>query len=630
LLRRVGAVSRRLTKNNLNLQLARHHVRQKQWALARSYYDRILSDPNNHARLEMTNVVNEARTNVSVIDRITNLAEYKRAIKAYQKARSKQPPRIVIYTAISGGYDTLKLPEKPNPIFDYVVFSDTPMRGSGIYDIRPMPYFHEDATRQARYAKTHPHTLLSEYDIAIWVDANIMITGELTEAVARFALAKEPVAGIPHPLRKSAIREAYACIRQGKDDTAQIKLQIEHLKRLGYDCNDLIESNLMMFKLRSPRVASFFNSWWRELDNYSRRDQLSLNFALDENRLKWLRLTERPVNARNHSELTLVQHAAKQLAILELERLLAGKRTDPFKAKSFASVRGERIAAQRDRRIDIVYCVHNALSDVKICLDSVVKNRKGKNQKLIIVDDGSDKPTADFLKQFTGDKPWVSLLRNGRARGYTKAANKGLKRSRGELVILLNSDTVVTDGWAEKMADAVFSTPGAGIVGPLSSAASHQSIPNHTSSGGQTATNDLPPGLTAEDLNKYCEKWSSATFVPRVPLVHGFCMGIAREVIERVGYFDERSFPNGYGEENDYCFRATDAGFSPVLATNTYIFHAKSKSYPTAQRLELMKNGSAKFKEIYGEKRVVRAILTMQKNPILVGLRKKAAALYRK
>ena len=144
---------------------------------------------------------------------------------------------------------------------------------------------------------------------------------------------------------------------------------------------------------------------------------------------------------------------------------------DQHVAPSYRDVRGERIAAQQHREIDIIVCIHNALEDVKLCLDSVRRARKTERQRLIIIDDGSDRTTARYLQEFAGSASWVELHRNDQALGYTRAGNQGLAASSGELVILLNSDTIVTDGWVEKMADAVFSTPGAGIVGPMSNAA---------------------------------------------------------------------------------------------------------------------------------------------------------------
>jgi GT2 family glycosyltransferase len=173
--------------------------------------------------------------------------------------------------------------------------------------------------------------------------------------------------------------------------------------------------------------------------------------------------------------------------------------------------------------------------------------------------------------------------------------------------------------------------PRLGLVGPMSSAASHQSIPDHKSKNNQTAINKLPNGITEEDMNKYCEEWSAEMPQPLVPLVHGFCLGVTRQLINTIGLFDEDNFPRGYGEENDYCFRAMDAGFGAIIATDTYIFHEKSKSYTDSEkRIALMKRGSDKLRELHGDERVQRAIKTMQNNPALITMREKAAELYDK
>lgn len=573
------------------------------------------------------------RLDNSVAQRLAHIDVYKNQIAKYAAARatrnsqSKDQKRIVIYTAISGGYDSIKLPEQLDPRFDYVLFTDTPAPDTGVWQIRPITYFHEDVTRIARYVKTHPHLLLDDYDIAIWIDANIMILGDVYPLVEDFLASGKAVAAVPHPIRKSVYEEFEACIRQKKDDVKVMQEQLARYKCLGFENDDLIESNFMMFNLRDKRVRSFLDTWWAEIDRYSKRDQLSLNFALAQNGLEWHRLTRRPNSIRNHPVFAMVPHDNGKGPASKLVDALQVPLIDPYIGPPYADLRDKRIATQRHRRIDIVVCVHNALEEVKRCLESVRRARNSEYQKLIIIDDGSDQSTARYLEDFASSASWVELHRNENARGYTKAANQGLAASTGELVILLNSDTIVTDGWAEKMADAVFSTPGAGIVGPMSNAASHQSIPEHRGSKEQTAINELPPGLTAEDMNRYCEQWTVADVLPRVPLVHGFCFGVTREVINTIGLFDEDNFPKGYGEENDYCFRAVDAGFSLVVATHTYVFHAKSKSYPDSERVKLMKAGSEALERKYGRPRIHRAVRSMQENPFFVDLRQRARDL---
>lgn len=612
-------------QRSIYVHLARLMANFGRWRLAKNFYVKALASKKTKGDSELRN---EARLNVSVLERIIGHEAYKQEITGYNQARKSKPPKIAIYSAVSGGYDSLKLPAKLSPRFDYIFYTDQPAHGSGIYQIKPLPFFHADNTRQTRYVKTHPHQLLADYDIAIWIDANIMIMDDISPLIDQFIESGRPIAAIPHPLRKSVYEEVKACITHSKEDQELLATQEQHYHDLGYDCDDLIESNIMMFKLGDERMSQFFTTWWAEIDQFTRRDQLSLNYAINKTGIKWHQLMERPQNARNHPLFTLVSHNLKFKPVTALETVMGSPAIDPYEGKPFSKVKDQIMASQSDRRVDVLYCVYNALPDVKLCLESVVKNRHSQSVNLIIINDGSDAETSQFLQGFADGKSWVKLIRNSQPSGYTRAANQALEASTGELNILLNSDTIVTDGWIEKMAAAVFSTPGGGIVGPLSSAASHQSIPEHLSSQDQTAVNSLPRGLTAEDMNRHCEDWSVAGLYPLVPLVHGFCFGVTREVIDKVGMFDAENFPRGYGEENDYCFRAIDAGFNLVLATNTYIFHAKSKSYQSDQRQQLMKAGNQRLAELRTKDRVRRAIITMQKQPTLVRLRQLAAKLY--
>lgn len=570
----------------------------------------------------------------SVARRLSQIDWYKSEIAEYIGARvpSKQQPeghkRIAIYTAISGGYDSIKLPEKMDPRFDYILFTDVPAPDTGVWQVRPITCLHADKTRSARFVKTHPHMLLDGYNIAIWLDSNVMILGDVYPLVDQFLTSGKAVAAIPHPFRKSVYEELDACIHYNTDDSRTMREQVGRYRAAGFDHDDLIESNLMIFNLDDDRLKPFLTTWWAEIERESRRDQLSLNYALARNALEWHRLTERPNSIRNHPAFAFVRHDADASPARKLIDALEAPLLNPYMGPSYAETRDKRIAMQKERHIDVVLCVHNALQDVKLCLDSILRTHNSESQRLIIIDDGSDERTVRCLREFSeANASWVELHRNEHARGYSRAANQGLEASAGELVILLNSDTVVTTEWAEKMADAVFSTPGAGLVGPMSNAASHQSIPEYQGTANQTAINELPPGLTAEDMNQYCEEWTTAGVLPRVPLLHGFCLGIRREVIAKVGFFDEREFPRGYGEENDYCFRVADAGFCLVIATHTYVFHRKSQSYDESERVSLMRAGSQALERLHGRSRIQRAVRSMQENPILTSFRQRALEL---
>jgi SAM-dependent methyltransferase len=196
------------------------------------------------------------------------------------------------------------------------------------------------------------------------------------------------------------------------------------------------------------------------------------------------------------------------------------------------------------------------------------------------------------------------------------------------LVILLNSDTIVTAGWAGKMADAVFSMPGAGLVSPMSNAASLQSIPDIAGAGNQTAINTLPPNLTIDELNACCEAWAREVSRPYVPLVHGFCFGITRKCLEIVGLFDELTFAKGYGEENDYCLRAIERGIWAVVATDTFVYHEKTRSYTEERRTALAASAQRLLYERYGRDAFLAYVGVLEREPSLVAIRSRARQLW--
>ena len=76
---------------------------------------------------------------------------------------------------------------------------------------------------------------------------------------------------------------------------------------------------------------------------------------------------------------------------------------------------------------------------------------------------------------------------------------------------------------------------------------------------------------------------------------------IRAKVLEEIGLLDEQAFPQGYGEENDLCLRASEAGFKLAIADNCYVFHAKSKSFGSERKEALSKTGHQKLIEKHGE-----------------------------
>lgn len=239
--------------------------------------------------------------------------------------------------------------------------------------------------------------------------------------------------------------------------------------------------------------------------------------------------------------------------------------------------------------IDILIPVHNALEDVKLCLGALERETE-RPHRLILVDDGSDLPTSEFLRGYAAGRQQVVLIENPGNLGYTRSANNGLRASDAEWVVLLNSDTVVSKGWLEGLLECAASDPQTALVGPVSNAATWQTVPELRDEQGGWLVNQLPPGMSVDDFASLVREASSRRF-PEVPLLNGFCTLMRRDVVAAIGFLDEKTFPIGYGEENDLCIRVKKAGYRMRIADHVYVHHKKSASFGEARRMTL---GSAR------------------------------------
>ncbi len=533
--------------------------------------------------------------------------------------------RNVVYTAVFGEYDNLLLPEQIHPDVDYVCFTDRPRNDYGVWQMRAAPYHHPDPTRVARWVKTHPHELFPDHDVAVWLDANILLKGDVHRYIGMVAGKDAHLGLIAHPHRACFYDEAEACKRLSKDSAKLIDRQVEQYRTAGLPLKQpLFETGFMVVPLRKQKTADALHLWWQQIERYSRRDQLGLAWVTYRHPdLSVVSLLPQGASVRDHADFRYFRHSfARALAIPET-LLRLGTRADPMAIRPFAEVKNQRLQSLADVPIDIVVCVHNALEDVRLCLEAAWTCLL-PSQRIIIVNDRSDEATTAFLRDFARGRDQVSLIENDENLGYTRSANRGLAAGAADFRILLNSDTIVSTNWALKLLDAASRNDRIGIVGPLSNAAGAQSIPQIKAKGKNTAINLLPPDVTPSDLDLACETWSDGDLVPRVPLVHGFCFGIKKEVIERVGFFDEENFKLFYGEENDYCFRAVAAGFELAVATNTFVYHRKSRSIDEEKRVVHMAEAWKRLREIYGADRILAAYRQVEEHPLLERVRRKA------
>jgi len=321
-------------------------------------------------------------------------------------------------------------------------------------------------------------------------------------------------------------------------------------------------------------------------------------------------------NVQNQSDLLTLPPNWDRRPLNTSDNLSAGAEpTTP------AAQEKEEITTLRSRPVQIIVPVFNAAYDTGELLASIEKHTLLPHEVLLF-DDGSDPHTQEYLRRLSDHNPRVTIFSHDGNVGYTRNINIAIQSSTSDFVVILNSDTIVTPHWLEKLYEVIIRDPQIAGVGPLSNAASWQSVPQVKASDGSWAVNSLPPGMDVDQYSELVDNLSEAQF-PDFPLLNGFCTLFRRAALEQVGLFDDNTFPRGYGEENDLCIRLGQAGFRLCVADHTFVYHKKSKSFGSELRKQISREASGKLRAKFPDLRIDQLESQMAANAALNILRMK-------
>ena len=234
--------------------------------------------------------------------------------------------------------------------------------------------------------------------------------------------------------------------------------------------------------------------------------------------------------------------------------------------------------------ISVIIPVYNAVEDVKICLNSLIKNFDFNNGEIIIINDCSNEQTTEFLNEFVTKNQDFIINHNEENLGFVKTCNKGMKMAKGDIIVLLNSDTKIPSNFCQKINACFASNEKIGVASPIASHSWMYYI-------------HMPLLYSLEKMNKKLQKKHKSTY-PIIPSAEGFCFCIRKEVIDKQGYLDE-VYGKGYHEEVDFSYRAIQNGWDNVLIDNLYVYHKRNASF-SKMRSKLVKQNNVVFKERWG------------------------------
>ncbi len=239
--------------------------------------------------------------------------------------------------------------------------------------------------------------------------------------------------------------------------------------------------------------------------------------------------------------------------------------------------------------VAIIVPVYNASAAVRRCLDSVLAQTTGR-ARLIVIDDASTDPAiAPLLARYAGLRG-VELLANAGNLGFTATVNRGIALAGDADVVLLNADTVVGPNWLTGLRRAAHARDDIATATAVSDNAGAFSVPE------LERENPPPPAWSLEQVARGFWQHAGQTY-PMLPTGNGFCMYVRRRTIDAIGVLDAEAFPQGYGEENDFCQRASANGLRHAIAGNVFVHHERSRSFGVARREALGRAGMQVLRE---------------------------------
>jgi len=246
----------------------------------------------------------------------------------------------------------------------------------------------------------------------------------------------------------------------------------------------------------------------------------------------------------------------------------------PLAAPELASFDGlvPMVVDENVTAIDIIIPVYRGYTETLHAIRAVLRAANETEANLVVIDDASPEAELSSALDTLSGKGLFTLLRNEVNKGFVGTVNRGMALHAGRDVVLLNSDTEVYDHWLDRLLAHAAPDQQLATITPLSNNATICSYPE------TLKNNHFHLGCSGADISEAAYAANKGGSVD-VPTGVGFCFYIRRAALDAVGLFDEAAFKRGYGEENDFCVRASEAGWRNILATDVYVTHHGEVSF---------------------------------------------------
>ncbi len=207
-----------------------------------------------------------------------------------------------IFTVLIGNYDTL-LPAPTFDGWDSILITDQKLPDYLGWKVKHVESDPELVDRKlSRKYKILSHVFIEEYDLVCYIDANVELLKPPPDDRTFFS----------HPQRRTVYHEAAAVIKLKKDTQATVQKQYKAYRKAGFKDNVGLWCNRFFVREHGHELNALFNCWWKEIEQHSYRDQLSLPYvtALTKTKLptKPYKLSEQYIKVHKHRPHTIDVH----------------------------------------------------------------------------------------------------------------------------------------------------------------------------------------------------------------------------------------------------------------------------------------------------------------------------------